>query len=651
MPVTAPREDRDMRYKASKSDNSISYYALEEYRRPDGTRSSRVAHSFGTHKALLAAGKEDPEAYVREQIRILNEENRKDIASISFKLDMGEKLPEDGTMSAETSKNIGYAYISALYDKLGLGAFAKGLATKARYDADAIFRHCIVCRMLNPGSKKADYESREAYYGEKDFQLHDIYRFLTLLCKNSDAMQAALFQGTKKAVDLDTEVLFYDCTNFYFETETQDENEYDDDGDILQWGFRRYGPSKEHRPNPIVEMGLFTDGNGIPISYCIESGSKSEQTTVIPLEKRMLSDYGTSKFIYCSDAGLGSYENRAFNAIGGRNYIVTQSLKKMEDKELKLIMKDMNWTFLDSGLPASLEAVMIAAEKKRRGEDLTDAETELLSHDIICKTFPTKHRVSVKNFGPNIKGMVTMEETIHVTFSVKYYIYQRNIFERQLEAAVEMAKKNKAIQRKGPNDVSRFLEIQASTREGESAEEISVVVNEDAVNGEKMFHGFYGVATSLDKTTKEILGINARRWKIEQSFRIMKSEFDSRPAYVSTADHIKAHFAICYAALTLYRVMEAMLNKDGNSLTAGEIIGTMRNMKVTELAPGYCKSVYTGSKALNALEDRFHLALDRKGYRVSRLNKLFGVKAAEEKKDKKAEGKKEEKPVQGKTGE
>ena len=159
------------------------------------------------------------------------------------------------------------------------------------------------------------------------------------------------------------------------------------------------------------------------------------------------------------------------------------------------------------------------------------------------------------------------------------------------------------------------------------------------------------MATSLDKTTKEILGINARRWKIEQSFRIMKSEFDSRPAYVSTADHIKAHFAICYAALTLYRVMEAMLNKDGNSLTAGEIIGTMRNMKVTELAPGYCKSVYTGSKALNALEDRFHLALDRKGYRVSRLNKLFGVKAAEEKKDKKAEGKKEEKPVQGKTGE
>ena len=641
-----------MRYSDSKSSGgAVSYYAVETYTREDGRRSTRTAYSFGTHKALLAAGIKDPEAHVREQIRLLNEQNRRDIATISFKLDMDERLPEDGTASAETSKNIGYAYISALYDRLGLGAFAKGLATKAKYDADAIFRHCIVCRMLNPGSKKSDYDSREGYYGERDFCLHDIYRFLTLLSKNSDALQAALFRGTKKTVTLDTEVLFYDCTNFYFETEAQDENEYDEDGDILQWGFRRYGPSKEHRPNPIVEMGLFTDGNGIPISYCIESGSKSEQTTVIPLEKRMLSDYGTSKFTYCSDAGLGSYENRAFNAIGGRNYIVTQSLKKIEAKELKLIMKDMNWTFLDSGLPASLGALMAAAEKKRKGEEMTDAEKEILSHDIICKTFPTTHRVSVKNFGANIRGMVTMDETIHVTFSAKYYIYQRNIFERQLEAAIGLARQNKAIQKRGPNDVSRFLEIQASTGEGESAEEIKVVVNEGAVNGEKMFHGFYGVATSLDKTTEEILGINAKRWRIEQSFRIMKSEFDSRPAYVSTADHIKAHFAICYTALTLYRIMESKLNGNGNSLTAGEIIGTMRNMKVTELAPGYCKSIYTGSRALTALEDTFHLSLDRKGYRVSKLNKLFGVHATEEKKEKKkTEEKKGEKAAQEKTG-
>lgn len=618
-----------MRLSTTKSKNVTSYSAIETYTRPDGTRSTRTVRSFGSDTTMRAAGIEDPEAYVREEIRRLNEESMKDIAQISMRLDMDERLQEEGRASHETALNIGHAYISALYDRLGLDDFVKGLSTRAKYDADAIFRHCITCRMLNPGSKKSDYDSKGSYYGEKDFALHDIYRFLTLLNRNTDELQSVLFQGAKKTVGLDTEVLFYDCTNFYFETENQDEDEYDDDGDILQWGFRRYGPSKEHRPNPIVEMGLFTDRNGIPISYCIESGSKSEQTTVIPLEKRMLTDYKTSKFIYCSDGGLGSYENRAFNAIAGRNYIVTQSLKKMEEKELRLIMKDMNWTFLDSGLPASLEAMRSAAEKKRCGVELTDDEKALLSHDIICKTFPTQHKVSVKNFGTNIKGKITMGETIHVTFSAKCYIYQRSIFERQLEAAKEMARKNKSIQRRGPNDVARFLEIQACTGEGECAEEINVVVNEKAAEVEKMFHGFYGVATSLDRTTKEILGVNAKRWRIEQSFRIMKTEFDSRPAYVSTADHIKAHFAICYTALTMYRILEAMLNgktEDGTQLTAREIIGTMRTMKVTDLAPGYCKSLYSGSKALTSLENKFHLALDRKGYRASRLNRLFGVR-------------------------
>lgn len=618
-----------MRLSTTKSKNVTSYSAIETYTRPDGTRSTRTVRSFGSDATMRAAGIDDPEAYVREEIRRLNEESMKDIAQISMRLDMDERLQEEGRASHETALNIGHAYISALYDRLGLDDFVKGLSTRAKYDADAIFRHCITCRMLNPGSKKSDYDSKGSYYGEKDFALHDIYRFLTLLNRNTDELQSVLFHGAKKTVGLDTEVLFYDCTNFYFETENQDEDEYDDDGDILQWGFRRYGPSKEHRPNPIVEMGLFTDRNGIPISYCIESGSKSEQTTVIPLEKRMLTDYKTSKFIYCSDGGLGSYENRAFNAIAGRNYIVTQSLKKMEEKELRLIMKDMNWTFLDSGLPASLEAMRSAAEKKRCGIELTDDEKALLSHDIICKTFPTQHKVSVKNFGTNIKGKITMGETIHVTFSAKCYIYQRSIFERQLEAAKEMARKNKSIQRRGPNDVARFLEIQACTGEGECAEEINVVVNEKAAEVEKMFHGFYGVATSLDRTTKEILGVNAKRWRIEQSFRIMKTEFDSRPAYVSTADHIKAHFAICYTALTMYRILEAMLNgktEDGTQLTAREIIGTMRTMKVTDLAPGYCKSLYSGSKALTSLENKFHLALDRKGYRASRLNRLFGVR-------------------------
>ncbi len=625
-----------MRLSKTVSKNVTSYSAIESYVTADGRKTTRTVRSFGSDAKLRAEGIEDPEAYVLEEIRKLNEKNARDVAELSLTLDMGEPLKEEGSMSEDTSSNIGYAYISALYERLGLGKFAEGLETKAKYDADAIFRHCVVCRMLNPGSKKSDYEAKGRFYGGKSFGLHDIYRFLTLLSRNSEELQAVLFQGAKRTVGLDTDVLYYDCTNFYFETETQDDNEYDDDGDILQWGFRRYGPSKEHRPNPIVEMGLFTDRNGIPISYCIESGSKSEQTTVIPLEKRMLSDYRTSKFIYCSDGGLGSYENRAFNAIGGRDYIVTQSLKKLEGKELGLMMKDMNWTFLDSGAPASLESFRAAAEKKRAGLALTGEEEAMLAHDIICKTFPMTHSVSVKSFAPKMDGKLKMEETVHVTFSAKYYIYQRNIFERQLEAAKELAERNKAIKKRGPNDAARFLKIRACTENGESADEIEVVVNDSVAEEEKSFHGFYGVATSLDKTTNEILEINAGRWKIEQSFRIMKTKFESRPAYLSTPDHLKAHFAICYAALTIYRIMEVLLNRergDGPSLTAREIIGTMRNMRVVELTPGYCKSAYTGSRTLTALEKVFRLTLDRKGYRESKLNRIFGVDAGPKKEE------------------
>lgn len=609
-----------MRLQKSTSKNSCTYYAIQTTCE-NGKKTTRVYEKIGTEKELRGRGIADPEAYAKRRIREINEAHSRDVMDVRLRIDFSDSLESCSVASGSVCRNIGWAYLKKIFDGLGRKEFVPSYGTKAKYDSYGILLGLVASRILCPGSKKLTVENLDGFLGMDGFSLHDAYRFLGSLNKASDGLQRQLYRKTKERIGTDDSVLYYDCTNFYFETETEDGNEYDENGDILQWGFRRYGASKENRPNPIVQMGLFTDKKGIPVSYCLCHGSNSEQNTVVPLEKRRIRDYKQSRFIYCSDAGLGSYENRAFNVVYGNDYIVTQSLKKREGKELEAIRKDRNWRFLSDNSPASLEAVKKAADKAYRGEELTPEEQRMIGKDIVYKDFPLSKKVTVKDRGKKLSGRFTMEETVHVTFSVKYYLYEKGIFAKQLGRAEKLLGTDLEKRRKGPNDAARRIKTTHVTKDAEAAEISRNEIDRERVGKEERFHGFYAVATSLDRPTQEILAVNKQRWKIEQSFRIRKTEFSSRPVYVSTEEHIRAHFAICYRALLIYRILERRLEAEGR-FTAAQILNTLKNMQVIE-KDGYYESVYTGSKVLDALEASFRLGLDKKYYRKKKLDKIF----------------------------
>lgn len=615
-----------MKLQITKSKNSIVYYVATTKRFGNKTRTVNF-EKIGTHNDLLKQGIEDPLAYAKQRVETINKEIKENIFTINQTIDLRNPLEINDVSSKSIAKNIGWMYIHKLLSEMDILTYLNNLPGREKFDKSKVIEYLIVNRFLQPSSKREAYFSKDKVFNSPEYSLNDGYRVLDKIDDTNTDFQKALFEGTKKVIDLDTSILYYDCTNFYFECETEDDNIYSEDGDIIQWGLRRYGASKEHRPNPIVQMGLFTDKNGIPIAYGLNHGSNNEQNTVRPLETRIFNDYHTSKFIYCSDGGLGSYDNRFLNTLNERNYVVTQSLKKTKQEELDLIMKDQNWFYVETDEKVSLSAFKKALDKQYDGLKLTEKEKQLLKYDMIYKKFPITRDIPA-HFFKNIKiqGNIQMDELVYVTFSAKYYLYQKQLFDRQLSSAELRIKKDPSSIKTGPNDIRRFIKSIGVTDNGEVAKKKVFMIDSDLVEKEKMFHGFYAIATSLNSSIKDIIQINASRWKIEQSFRILKSDFDSRPVYVSTPSHIKAHFAICYVALLLYRILERklfLLDPLNNSFTTNQILSTLRNMNVIEQLSDYCQSIYTGSNVLAALEQLFNIGLDKKYYKTKNLLKLL----------------------------
>lgn len=615
-----------MKINISKSKNSIHYYITESYRE-NGNVKTRTIKKVGEHSQMIKDGIEDPYKYACEEAKRLTEEKAKNKLEISKTIDFAQELASTSIESKSDLENIGWLYLNNLYNQFSMEEVFGAIPTKAKFNLNNVFKMLTIGRILDPNSKKYTCEKLHKYLNAPTFSLNDAYRSLDLINSTSDKIQKQLFLKSKEIIDLNTSVLYYDCTNFYFETETEDDNIYNDDGDIIQWGLRRYGASKEHRPNPIVQMGLFTDMNGIPISYCINHGSNNEQNTTIPLERRMLRDYKTSKFIYCSDGGLGSFDNRFFNTLSGREYVVTQSLKKTEKAELDLIFKDLNWKTVNGDKEISLTKFKNILDKQFAGEQLTTEEESYLSCDMIYKKYPMKRKVPakfLKDYMVNITGSLEMEETLFITFSAKYYLYQRQLLSKQIATAQNWLDRDPDSIRKGPNDIRRLIHTYSETSDGEIANKKTNILDTNQIDKERSFHGFYAVATSLDSNVQEILQINSARWKIEQSFRILKSEFDARPAYVWTKEHIQAHFCICYTALLMYRILERklnLLNTEEEQFSCKQILSTLKAMNVKDGFNCYYEACYTGSVILESLEKIFNMHLNRKYYKTDFFKK------------------------------
>jgi len=578
---------------------------------------------IGKHSELLKIT-DDPLAYAKEQVAKYNEEAKKNNkVGMEIHLDFAQKIrATDAAVSASMLKNVGYLYIQRLYYQLEIDKLFNNITKdrKITFNPDLVNRFMTYSRILAPDSKLGSFEKLNTFYEEPVFDYQHIMRTMDLMHEHYNEYIEYLFKASGKIHKRNTAVCYYDCTNFYCEAESQDPDYIDDVTGEVFTGLRQYGFSKDHKPNPLVEMGLFMDTNGIPISMCIAPGNTNEQTTVIPLEKELIKMFGSgkNKFIYCADAGLSSYHIRNFNSMGGRAFVVTQSVKKLSDVLKQAVFNDCDYRLLSDDSPVSMEMLKSFDKKDEKNRFLYDDKAyKVIEANTLLDVGLYEEKVLNNGKTKKVKSKATLKQHVIITFSRKSMEYQRFIRNRQIERAKKILEKMDPDEyKKGPNDVTRFIKkVEYSDDKYE--------LDFERIREEEKYDGFYAIATNLDDCVKDILAINEQRYQIEDCFRILKTDFASRPYFHRTRERIIAHFMICYTALLIYRLLEVKLNRFDKSihLTTRNIIETLQNMQVANISDLCYAAQYTGSKTLNALEGVFALGLDKQYYMPKELNK------------------------------
>jgi len=578
---------------------------------------------IGKHSELLKIT-DDPLAYAKEQVAKYNEEAKKNNkVGMEIHLDFAQKIrATDAAVSASMLKNVGYLYIQRLYYQLEIDKLFNNITKdrKITFNPDLVNRFMTYSRILAPDSKLGSFEKLNTFYEEPVFDYQHIMRTMDLMHEHYNEYIEYLFKASGKIHKRNTAVCYYDCTNFYCEAESQDPDYIDDVTGEVFTGLRQYGFSKDHKPNPLVEMGLFMDTNGIPISMCIAPGNTNEQTTVIPLEKELIKMFGSgkNKFIYCADAGLSSYHIRNFNSMGGRAFVVTQSVKKLSDVLKQAVFNDCDYRLLSDDSLVSIETMKTFDKKDEKNRLLyQDKAYKVIEANTLLDVGLYEEKVLNNGKTKKVKSKATLKQHVIITFSRKSMEYQRFIRNRQIERAKKILEKMDPYEyKKGPNDVTRFIKKANHSKD-------KYELDLEKIREEEKYDGFYAIATNLDDCVKDILAINEQRYQIEDCFKILKTDFASRPYFHRTRERIIAHFMICYTALLIFRLLEVKLNRFDKStyLTTRNIIETLQNMQVANLSDFCYAAQYTGSKTLSALEGVFDLGLDKQYYLPKELNK------------------------------
>ena len=607
-----------------KKSKDPTYFIQRGIRNGKKTTTKNVVR-IGKHSELLKTTA-DPLAYALDEVKRYNEElkNNKSVA-LDFKFDFNEKITyQDDLVSKSKLLNIGYFFLQQIYHDLKVGAFFKNIIkdTRIQFDPNLVNRFLTYSRILNPDSKLGTHQNLVSFYEQPTFGYEHILRTLDIMYDHYDEYISHLYNASKKLIKRDTSVCFFDCSNYYFEIESNDEDYIDPVTGEVTKGLRKYGVSKEHRPNPIVQMGLFMDKDGIPLSMCITSGSDNEQTTAIPLEQKLITMFKGKKFIYCADAGLGSLNIRNFNSMGGRAFIVTQSIKMLSNTLKEAIFSDIDYRLLSNDKPATIQQM--------KDFDRFDKVNAELYDDRIYKIIPAdkafdlglyEEKACKNGTIKKVKSKAVVPQKIIVSFSRKMMEYQRFIRNRQIERAKKLLTKlDPETYKKGANDITRFIKRTTSTCSGEKAVD-TYELNQEAINEEEKYDGFYAVATNLEDSAKYILEISSNRYKIEDCFRIMKTNFSARPVFHQNRERIVAHFMVCYTALLIYRILEKKLDMYGTHFTVDNVIETLNNMQVANLEDVCYMSTYDNSQVLTSLNAIFNLELDKKYYQPKDLNK------------------------------
>ena len=531
------------------SDNK-DVYIKRSYRKSNGKTATQIHRKLGKKNDLLERFSGDYDAMMAwaksEAEKDTMEYNTK-TSNVTVSLSKSAYIPKN----EERCFPVGYLFLQKLCTELKINSICRKISKRHKYtyDFSAILTDQIFSRILAPSSKLSSYSYCQTLLEPPKYELQNLYRALSIMAEESDFIQEELYFNSNFVLPRSKKILYYDCTNYYFEIEQDDD-------------FRKYGKSKENRPNPIVTMGLFMDADGIPLAFDVFPGNQNEQTTLKPLETKIIRDFACSEFIFCSDAGLGSKANRRFNSFGNRSYVISQSLKKMRGEDRQIALNPKQFRRLGSNKFIDISTL-----------DESDPD---IYETIFYKEVPV------------VNG--DMDEIVIVTYSPKYKAYQKRIRGQQIARAVKMIEQPGRKRRgKNQNDPARFIKSTAITEDGEVAGRNIYDLDSDRISEEEMYDGFYAVITNLEGDVGEILKINRQRWEIEENFRIMKTDFEARPVYVRRDERIKAHFLICYISLLVYRLLEKKL---GNAYTCNEILSTLRSMQVTLLSKesGYIPS-------------------------------------------------------------
>ena len=571
-----------MHIKITKSKN-FEHYSIIYDVKINGKRTSKVYENIGNYDKLKArAGNMDPLLWLKQYVENLNMKIKEESLPIMIKKQPNKRIDKN----VKQSFNAGYLFLQKIYYDLGINDICNNIKDRYqfKYDLNDILSKLIYSRIIFPSSKLRTLETSKNFLEQPNFSYNDILRSLEVLSKENDFIQSELYKNSLKYSKRNDKILFYDCTNYYFEIEEDDD-------------FRKHGQSKENRSNPIVGMGLFMDGDGIPLAFDIFPGNKNEQITLKPLEEKIINDFNNSMFVVCTDAGLASNSNRKFNNTKNRRFITTQSLKKLKGflKE-EAIDLTKGWH-----LPESDKTYDIS--KLRESEELINKYYDKIFY---------KERWIKEN---------GIEQRLIVTYSVKYQEYQKRIREKQIQRALNIIEKNpKKIKSNNENDPKRFIEVISTTSTGEVANENYYSLNKEKILEEAKYDGLYGICTNLEDSVEEIIRINRRRWEIEESFRIMKSEFKARPVYLSREDRIKAHFLTCFLSLIVFRYLEKKLDE---SYTTKNIINTLKEYNlINENNLGY-SPLYKRTNITDLLHEKFKFNTDYEIIENKKLQKII----------------------------
>lgn len=567
-----------MRVKISESKNSKSLYIIKSVR-INGKSTSKIVEKLGTlEEVTLKANGQDPYEWAKARAKELTKQASMKEPDILVKFSPNKQIKPN----QDVLFNGGYLFLQQLYYQLGLHKICGKISQthKFEFDLNAILSQLVYSRILYPGSKLQAFHTMEKYIEQPRISLHQFYRALEVISKENDFIQSQLYKNSQDVIQRNSKILYYDCTNFFFEIEQEE-------------GLRQYGHSKENRPNPIVQMGLFMDGNGIPLAFDLNAGNTNEQTTLKPLEKKILKDFSVSKFVVCTDAGLSSTANRKFNDLKNRAFITTQSLKKLKKYQKEWALEETGWRSADPKNPK----IFTIQEINAIGD---------------------KNLIFYKERWINEDGL---EQRLIVSYSLKYKEYQEKIRGRQIERAEKMiASGQKLKKKKNANDVRRFIKQTHVTENGEIADKEVLILDDSIIKKEAQYDGFYAVCTNLKDDVRAILKVNQGRWEIEETFRIMKSEFSARPVYLSRDDRIKAHFITCFIAMTIFRILEKRLKE---KFTYGEIIDTLRTMSFYEIPVEGMIPTYTRTELTDKLHEQAGFRTDFQILPTKTLKKIL----------------------------